>query len=198
MPSLSAQPGVEYVRSDTIRCGGCAGMPWRRTAVQQWRMASDLANQLAQTIDREVGTLRAQTDDQASVPRAPGKWCAKEELGHLIDSASNNHIRFAIGALEGRFHGPGYAQDDWVKLHGYATMRWEAIVEFWFSYNGFLAALLGRIDESRLDSECSVGTGPPVTLGFLIDDYILHMQHHLDQLLRRDVITKYPRAAVEM
>jgi hypothetical protein len=161
-------------------------------------MASDLAHRLAQTVDREVANLRRQTEEQASIPRAPGKWCAKEELGHLIDSASNNHIRFAVSALEGHFQGPGYAQDDWVRLHGYAVMRWDAIVEFWFAYNRFLAGLVDRIPESRLATQCSIGTGSPATLAFLIDDYILHMQHHIDQLLQRDLVTQYPRAIVEI
>lgn len=154
-------------------------------------MVTKPAERLTQIIEHEVSNLRSRTDEQASIPRAPGKWCAKEELGHLIDSASNNHIRFAIGAVEGQFRGPGYAQDEWVKLHGYASMRWNEIVEFWLAYNRFLAGLLARIPESRLETECSVGAASPVTLGFLIDDYILHMQHHIDQLLRRDVITQY-------
>ena len=158
-------------------------------------MATDLARRLAQTVDREVANLRSVTEDQASVPRAPGKWSAKEELGHLLDSASNNHIRFVAGALaDGHYHGPGYAQEDWVRLHGYATMPWNSIVEFWVAYNRFLAGLVDRIPETQLQTKCSIGESSPVTLGFVIDDYILHMQHHLDQLLRRDVVTRYPRA----
>lgn len=157
-------------------------------------MAADLARRLAQTIEQEAANLRSRTEEQVSIPRAPGKWCAKEELGHLIDSASNNHLRFAAGALAGHYEGPGYAQDQWVSLHGYANMPWSEIVDFWFRYNRFLVKLVERIPESRLEAECSIGGSPAVTLGFLIDDYILHMQHHLDLLLRRDVITQYPRA----
>lgn len=164
--------------------------------MRKWRMAADLARRLAQTIERELPNLRAQTDEQASLPRAAGKWCAKEELGHLIDSAANNHIRFVVGALEGQFRGPGYAQDGWVRLHGYRAMRWGAIVDFWFSYNEFLTGLVDRIPESSLETGCCIGTHRPVTLGFVIDDYILHMQHHIDQLLRREVITQYPGATV--
>jgi DinB family protein len=159
-----------------------------------WGMTADLARRLMQTVDREVANLRFKTDEQASVPRAPGKWCAKEELGHLIDSASNNHIRFVVGALDGHFQGASYAQDEWVRLHGYTTMSWSAIVELWFAYNSLLSGLLDRIPESRLKAQCVIGTAPPVSLEFLVDDYILHMQHHIDQLLLRDVITPYPRA----
>jgi DinB superfamily len=159
-------------------------------------MAADLAPRLAQTIERELPNLRSLTDERASLPRAPGKWCAKEELGHLIDSAANNHIRFVGGALEPQFVGPGYAQDEWVRLHGYRAMRWDAIVDFWFSYNQFLAELVDKIPEARLETECLISTHRPVTLRFLIEDYILHMQHHIDQLLRREVVTQYPVATI--
>ena len=159
----------------------------------QWPMAVDISRRLAQTIERELPNLRALTDEQASVPRAPGKWSAKEELGHLIDSAANNHIRFVGAALTEHFHGPGYAQDDWVRLHGYSAISWRAIVDFWFGYNGFLTGLVGKIPESGLETECFIGTNPPVTLRFLIDDYVLHMQHHIDQLLHRELVTQYPK-----
>ena len=95
-----------------------------------------------------------------------------------------------------KFLGPGYAQDDWVRLHGYTAMRWAAIVDFWFSYNQFLAGLVDKIPEARLETGCLIGTHRPVTLRFLIEDYILHMQHHIDQLLRREVVTQYPGATI--
>jgi DinB superfamily len=159
-------------------------------------MTADLSRGLAQTIERELPSLRSLGDERASLPRAPGKWCPKEELGHLIDSAANNHIRFVGGALASEFRGPGYAQNDWVRLHGYSAMSWDAIVDFWFAYNQFLTGLIHRIPDSRLETKCLISTNRPVTLGFLIEDYILHMQHHIDQLLRRDVITPYPRGIV--
>lgn len=159
-------------------------------------MAVDLSRCLAQTIKRELPNLRALTDEQASLPRAPGKWSAKEELGHLIDSAANNHIRFMSGALQAQFRGPGYTQDDWVRLHGYSMMPWHAIVDFWFSFNSFLTALVERIPEPQLETECFIGTNHPVTLRFLVDDYILHLQHHIDQLLHREIVTQYPGATI--
>jgi hypothetical protein len=160
-------------------------------------MATNLSPGLAHTIEWELPNIRKLTDEQASIPRDPGKWSAKEELGHLIDSAANNHVRFVCGALEPQFHGPGYSQDDWVRLHGYSKMPWDMIVELWFRYNSLLTGLLENIPESRLETLCFIGTNPPVTLQVLIEDYILHMQHHIDQLLRREVITQYPGAAAE-
>jgi hypothetical protein len=159
-------------------------------------MTSDLALCLSQTIEREHPHLRALPETRASVPRAAGKWCPKEELGHLIDSAANNHLRFVRAAIETEFHGPGYAQDDWVRLHDYAAMPWAEIVSFWFGYNLFLTGVVKRIPENKLPTKCFIGSSPAVTLHFVIEDYILHMQHHIDQILGRAVITQYPGAAL--
>ena len=159
-------------------------------------MAQDLSIFLAETIARELPNLRTVTEERASMARAPGKWSAKEELGHLIDSAANNHIRFVRGAIEAEFRGPGYSQNDWVRLHGYSNMQWETIINLWFQYNTLLVGLVDRIPEDRLEALCFIGTSPAVTLRFVIEDYILHMQHHIDQLLGRGVITQYPGAVM--
>ena len=158
-------------------------------------MARELSLLLQQTIDRELPALRAVHEERAQVPRGPGKWCPKEELGHLIDSASNNHLRFVGGTIASEFRGAGYAQDDWVRLHGYATQPWEQIVSLWFQYNKLLATLVDNIPDERLSTLCYLGSDPPVTLGFVIEDYVLHMQHHIDQLLRRGSVRQYPGAA---
>jgi len=159
-------------------------------------MPQDLSLFLTQTIARELPNLRAVDDNRAAIPRGPGKWSPREELGHLIDSAANNHIRIVRAATEAEFRGPGYAQNDWVRVHGYIEMPWETVIDFWFQYNTFLAGMVERIPQDRLGNLCYVGGKPPVTLGFLIEDYVLHMQHHIDQLLRREVITQYPGASL--
>lgn len=148
-------------------------------------MATDLAMTLSRTVERELNALQKLSEEEATLPRGPGKWSPKEELGHLIDSASNNHVRFVRGTLEPQMQGPGYAQNEWVRLHGYSNMPWDEIVELWFRYNRLLVRLIENIPEDRLTTACSVGTNPSVTLRFLIEDYVVHMQHHVDQLLRR-------------
>ena len=105
-------------------------------------------------------------------------------------------MRFVRGATESEFRGPGYAQDDWVRLNGYRDMKWETIINFWFQYNTLLAGVVGRIPEGRLGTLCFIGANQPVTLGFVIEDYVLHMQHHIDQLLRREIVTQYPAASL--
>jgi hypothetical protein len=75
-------------------------------------------------------------------------------------------------------------------------MAWTDIVKFWRQYNDFLVGLVRRIPDERLMTACVVGESAPVTLKFLIEDYVLHMQHHLDHILERAIITTYPGAAL--
>jgi hypothetical protein len=155
-----------------------------------------LANLLDQTIENEVFFLRALPEHLAAcTPKGPDSWSPKQELGHLIDSAANNHIRFVRGALEPEYRGSGYAQNEWVDIHGYQDMPWSAIIDVWSHYNALLVRLVARIPEASMNRNCFIGSSEPVTLAFLIGDYILHMRHHTDHLLNRPDITPYPSAA---
>jgi hypothetical protein len=154
----------------------------------------DLANLLQQTVATELPHLRTVTENQASRQLSkPGAWSKKEELGHLIGSAINNHARFVRMTLEDDYQGPSYAQDRWVALHAYRDLPWSALIDVWEKNNFLLMHLIAQIPGSRLSSQGVVGSNPPVTLRFLIEDYVLHMQHHLDHVLSREKITPYPR-----
>jgi hypothetical protein len=158
-------------------------------------MPHDLSLFFRQTIERELPNLRGLTDESAArTDGRPGSWSRKEELGHLIDSATNNHVRFMLASLDGEFRGPGYTQDKWVAAHGYGDLEWRELVELWYQYNALLAHLVERIPEEHMDNRCVIGQSV-ATLRFVIEDYVLHMQHHLDHVLGRERITTYPGAA---
>ena len=112
-----------------------------------------------------------------------GGWSKKEIIGHLIDSAANNHQRFVRAALDGSYTGPFYAQEGWVAVHGYDEMDWSTLLRWWQTYHEFLEAVVQHIPAEKLDAVCRVGDDAPVTLRFLIEDYIAHQQHHLAQIL---------------
>ena len=158
--------------------------------------SKDLADLLERTLAAELPLLRAVPDGPAtSRPNRPsGKgWSMREELGHLVDSAVNNHNRFVRAALEPAYAGPGYAENPWVDVHRYAERPWPTLVGEWHAHNTILVPLVRNIPDAKLATPCTIGAGPPVSLGFLIDEYVLHMRHHLDQILGRQPVTKYPR-----
>lgn len=62
-------------------------------------------------------------------------WCAKQILGHLIDSAANNHARFVRAQLQDDLVFDGYAQEDWVRVQKYELESWAALVDLWTEYN---------------------------------------------------------------
>jgi hypothetical protein len=126
--------------------------------------------------------LHAIAEDQASIAREPGKWSGKETLGHLIDSAANNHQRIVRAQSESLVQLPGYEQDEWVSHQYYRERPWSDLVDFWCSYNRHLAHVLGRIPESRRNVPCEIGGSDAVTLSYIALDYIGHVEHHLKQI----------------
>ena len=146
-------------------------------------MPQDLALHLEQAVDRAAVRLRAIPETEAARKPSPRSWSRKEELGHLLDSATNNHVRFVRASLEPELRGPGYDGDGWVSLHGYQEMAWADIIAFWQRYNAFMVKLVTQIPDAAMDHMCEVGEGQPMTLQALIEDYIRHMQHHLDHIL---------------
>jgi hypothetical protein len=162
----------------------------------KWNMPESLAKSLEQVLAYEYVNLRVlSNEEEAMRPAGADSWSRKEELGHLIDSAVNNHVRFAIASLQTEFRGPTYEQDGWVRAHSYHEMPWLSLLDSWRQHNELLLRLVKRIPEERLTVPCRIGSADPVTLHFLIEDYVLHMQHHLDHILSREKLTQYPGAA---
>jgi hypothetical protein len=130
-------------------------------------------------VHRELMSVQSAVAD---VPWREGGWTRKQIVGHLLDSATNNRQRFVRAASDGSFNGPNYAQDAWVAAHGYAEQTWETLLSWWEAEHEILMAVVDRIPESRLEAQCVMDEDAPVTLRFLIEDYITHQQWHLRQL----------------
>lgn len=115
---------------------------------------------------------------------APTKWSKKEILGHLIDSATNNHQRFVRAQFE-ELPIIFYDQDNWVKCGYHQTADRDQLIDFWQLYNKQLVHILKQIPEERLQRICVMQDKTEVTLEFLIDDYVRHLLHHLNQILNK-------------
>lgn len=142
----------------------------------------EIGARLAADVQAAVPRLRAISDAQAHLPRAPGHWSRKQILGHLIDSAANNHQRFVRVQAESGLGLPRYAQEHWVASQRYQERSWADLIELWSAYNRHLAHVLDSIPETARNAQCTVGGGPPVTLSYIALDYVGHLQHHLGQI----------------
>jgi hypothetical protein len=116
--------------------------------------------------------------------RADG-WSIRQIVGHLIDSACNNHRRFVLGQSANLVKFDGYEQDDWVTRQHYDTAAWPALVALWIAYNRHLVHVMASTPDSAMSRAALAPDGQSsVTLGFLIEDYVRHLRHHVEQIGR--------------
>src|SRR5437868_12107638 len=94
--------------------------------------------------------LKAMSEQIASRSPGPGKWSAKEIIGHLIDSAANNHQRFVRMQMQKHLELEGYDGDEWVRLERYGERPWPDVVTLWESYNRHLAHVIRYVEAAAL------------------------------------------------
>ncbi len=154
----------------------------------------DALEDFRRAVEGAAESLLGMTEAESELHPAPGKWSAKEVVGHLIDSAANNHQRFVRAQLKDGLVFEGYAQDDWVRAQGYQEEPWPLLVNLWKFYNLHLAHVIGSAPESerlrarREHNLHEIGWAPvskdePATLEHLMRDYVAHLKHHLRQIL---------------
>jgi hypothetical protein len=142
---------------------------------------------------RHASPLLAALGAEASAARpGPDKWSPREVVGHLVDSAANNHQRFVRGQLQERLVFEGYAQDDWVRVQRYRDAPWPELVLLWRLYNLHLARVMEvapeaqrlapRLDHNLAEIGFGLEPGGTATLDGLMRNYVEHLRHHLRQL----------------
>ncbi|HEV7798110.1 MAG TPA: DinB family protein [Pyrinomonadaceae bacterium] len=147
-----------------------------------------------QTISDASAQLQQISTEESQLPRAEGKWSPREILGHLIDSASNNHQRFVRAQFTDDLVFAGYEQEGWVRVQNYQGENWADLVQLWRLYNQHILHLISLVPEDtrmklrykhnlhQLASD-SLKEDEPVTLDWFMRDYVEHLKKHLKQIL---------------
>ena len=146
-----------------------------------------------ETIVGATTRLRDIAPEQSRNKVADDNWSRIEILGHLVDSAANNHQRFVRAQFTDDLVFPGYEQDGWVSVQKYRDESWPDLIQLWSSYNLHLLHVFSAIPETVLTKSRDrhnldeialelVPKNQPATLEYLIRDYVDHLRHHLNQI----------------
>jgi hypothetical protein len=142
----------------------------------------ELSEKLVRTVQSADAILRKVSESESGTPILKGGWSRKQVIGHLIDSASNNHQRFVRAALQGSLEFPRYDQDGFVRVQAVQSAPWPLLITLWANYNLYLAHVIAHLPADKLEALCRIGENEPVTVSFLAEDYLSHLLHHLVQI----------------
>jgi DinB superfamily len=152
------------------------------TLKDQFTISRKIADGIRKTVKDFAERFDNLDEAKASQKPQPEKWSRKEILGHLIDSAANNHQRFVRVQYLKTIILPSYEQKEWVNIQHYNSRSWKELLLLWKSYNFHLAHILDHMPAECLHVSCTIGSGEPLTIGYIVVDYLGHLQHHLWQI----------------
>jgi len=145
---------------------------------------------MQKTAERIEALLKAGTkvfmhasDEELSRKTSPEKWSKREILGHLIDSALHNLVRFT----EARYsplpylHRP-YDQDALVRINDYQNQDSEDLLVLWLSLNKRIASVMSITTESESEIPVKFSDGTVKNLRFLMTYYADHLAWHLRKI----------------
>jgi hypothetical protein len=116
-------------------------------------------------------------------------WSLKEILGHLVDSACNNHQRF-VRLQQGNLENyPGYQQEFWAKAQQVNTFDWTSLIQLWYNYNLLLLHVITHIPDHALNNTWQYEQ-QTLTLQWLVQDYFRHLFHHMQQFEERKAVVE--------
>ena len=152
-----------------------------------------IAQELQKIVEESYQRLIEIDPEEARRRTDPRRWSPKEIIGHLIDSASNNHQRFVRAQFQDHLVFLGYNQDHWVEAQRYIDEPWTILLDLWRNFNLHLAHVIAVTPE-KISSESrkkhnlhqiawlTVPEEEPASLEYFMLDYVNHVKHHLNQI----------------
>ncbi|WP_025743312.1 DinB family protein [Aquimarina pacifica] len=145
----------------------------------------ETTNKLEQLLKSGFEYLSQSSESEMSQKISIEKWSKKEVLGHLIDSGINNLQRFTEIQFEDKpYKIRTYKQNELVKVNDYQNAKTKEIIEFWLSINNRIKNIIELQTEKTLSYKIELGKGNISDLEFLIIDYVDHLEHHLNQIMK--------------
>ncbi|CAB1055886.1 hypothetical protein D1BOALGB6SA_620 [Olavius sp. associated proteobacterium Delta 1] len=143
-----------------------------------------LASDIEVTVNEACQRLRSLSNEIIVARPNPGDWSVKEIIGHLVDSASNNHQRFVRLQVADGLILPDYSQDNdtWVLIQGYQAASWDDLLDLWRYFNLHLSHVIRTVNNECIDHIWVVDEDTSITLGELMIDYLRHLNDHLQQI----------------
>jgi hypothetical protein len=143
----------------------------------------ETARHLKEIINKADPLLKAIKEKDAALKSEPDKWSKKEIIGHLIDSASNNHQKFVRTMQTNDLTFVNYNQNAWVSNQRYNRANWLELINFWSLYNSHLAHVIEFTVAEKVQNKIIISDIGPFSLEFIMKDYVEHLKHHLKAIL---------------
>ena len=146
-------------------------------------------DELNSAVDAFYQKYKDLNNDITSKRIGADNWTLKEIIGHLIDSACNNHQRFVRLQIVDELIFPGFGKynSKWIQIAGYNEMNFSDLMLLWKQYNILIDNIIKVVDESKLEHRWKNPEGDKKTLSDLMIDYVRHLKDHLqhfEQTLR--------------
>ena len=143
---------------------------------------NEISEQMNEIVTASSEQMKKISSQEWEFKKTPEKWSKKEILGHLIDSAANNHQRFVRAQYEDKTP-ISYDGNIWVNIEKHHDAPVSNLIGLWAFYNLHLAHIISNIPKEKYNVEFYADEKEPKTLEWLVQDYISHLVHHLKQIL---------------
>lgn len=153
-----------------------------------------VVDELNTIVEEFTGKFNQFSESELADKPLPHKWSKKEVIGHLIDSGQNNLRRFIVGQYETTPPKIVYEQNFWVAANNYQQMTGTDVIKLWRMVNQQIANVLSGMNKEAYSKTCITSKeGEQLrTLEWLAEDYIKHLKHHLNQVIKNSFDIVYP------
>lgn len=149
---------------------------------------NSIANELEAIIEIYKSDFSGLDEYITSLRISQDKWTLKEIIGHLIDSASNNHQRFIRFQLSEALEFPDYNNSEWLRTQKHQNLKFIELLLLFYYYNKLIVNIILNIDEKCLQNKWNINWDEDstfITFEKLVTHYVDHMKSHLTHFRER-------------